>query len=162
MYGATVCHYHYTPYIQVCFSFPFIVSNVFMQLLLYYRPVRTKSSSVFHCQLSLAMFCLQSVLIVGVNSTENVTGCVVVAVLLHYFILTSLMWFFAEMAHLLVKTYFVFYKSSYKYLAILSMFCWGELNFERINMHVILFYSFVRHPYPSGSCYCSFFHICIH
>ena len=82
---------------------------------------------MFHVQLCLAVFSLLMVLVVGVNSTGNRAGCITVGALLHYFLLSSWMWFAVEAGHLLIKTLFIFYKSSYQYLTIFSLLSWGML-----------------------------------
>ncbi len=83
---------------------------------------------MFHSQLCVATICLLIILLAGINSTANVVGCITVGTLLHYFILANWMWFAAEAGHLLIKTYFIFYKSSYQYLTIFSLICWGEFR----------------------------------
>lgn len=46
--------------------------------------------------LSVAMFCSDILFLVGVDRTESRAGCIVVAVLLHYFILVTFMWMLVE------------------------------------------------------------------
>ena len=46
--------------------------------------------------LSAAMLCSSIVFLVGVERTENIVGCKIVAALLHYFILVSFMWMLVE------------------------------------------------------------------
>ena len=99
----------------------------FKLFLNHHRTVRQKSASVFHTQLCISTFFLLLVLLVGINSTENVAGCVAVGTLLHYFLLANWMWFGTEAGHLLIRAFFIFYSFSYKYLTILSLISWGEL-----------------------------------
>jgi len=46
--------------------------------------------------LSVAMLCSSILFLVGIERVESYGGCIVVSVLLHYFILVSFMWMLVE------------------------------------------------------------------
>ena len=61
-----------------------------------FRHLRNGRGQQVLVNLSLAMLCSAIIFLVGMDKTSNKIGCVVVAALLHYFILVSFMWMLVE------------------------------------------------------------------
>ena len=72
------------------------------------------------------MFCLLLVFVCGIEATELYAGCVMVSALLHYLMLTTLIWMAAEALLMCKKLTLVFKKNSDKFILTLSLLCWGE------------------------------------
>ena len=64
----------------------------------------------------------------GINRTENRTGCIIVGVLLHYFVLVAWMWIGAEALLLFQKLFIKPNEVGMVYIAVVSVNCWGELQ----------------------------------
>ena len=90
------------------------------------RPFRQKDVTKFHVQLALSMLFMLIIFIVGVERTENKAGCIVVGVLLHYFILVLWMWTAAEALLMFQKLVIVFTNVTWKYVIFVSIVCWGK------------------------------------
>ncbi|OWF34702.1 uncharacterized protein LOC110443881 [Mizuhopecten yessoensis] len=67
-----------------------IISYVF------FRKLRQGRAQQTLFNLALAMLCSWVVFLTGIRQTHNYIGCIIVAVLLHYFILSSFMWMLME------------------------------------------------------------------
>ncbi|XP_060082233.1 uncharacterized protein LOC132561550 [Ylistrum balloti] len=67
-----------------------IISYVF------FRKLRQGRAQQTLFNLALAMLCSWVVFLTGIRQTHNFIGCIIVAVLLHYFILSSFMWMLME------------------------------------------------------------------
>ncbi|KAL5017883.1 hypothetical protein ScPMuIL_003605 [Solemya velum] len=61
-----------------------------------FRTMRTSRGQKVLFNLSLSMLCSMVVFVVGIDRAEHRAGCIVVAVLLHYFILVTFMWMLVE------------------------------------------------------------------
>ncbi|KAL5010499.1 hypothetical protein ScPMuIL_012804 [Solemya velum] len=61
-----------------------------------FREMRASRGQKVLFYLALSMLCSMIVFIVGINRTEHRIGCIIVAVLLHYFILVTFMWMLME------------------------------------------------------------------
>ena len=80
----------------------------------------------FHVQLALPMIFMLIVFMAGIERTENRTGCIIVGVLLHYFILVTWMWTAAEAMLMFQKMVVVFTNVTGKFVIFVSIICWGE------------------------------------
>ena len=97
-----------------------------MYILSLCRPFRQKDVTKFHVQLALSMIFMLIVFIVGIEQTDDKTGCIVVGVLLHYFILVIWMWTAAEALLMFQKLVIVFTNVTWKYVIIISIICWSK------------------------------------
>ena len=83
------------------------------------------------------------VFVVGTDWTVNRAGCIIMGVLLHYFILVTWMWMAVEALLYFQIMSIVFMKASEKYFVIVSVICWGESLYVTviytsiINLHNI-------------------------
>ena len=93
-----------------------------------YRRIRKKRRSKYHIQLSLAIFLMLVVFVAGVDKTAVVGGCIATSVLLHYFILVSILFMLAESVRLFEKLVIVFHSDSMKELTITSLACWCKFS----------------------------------
>ncbi|XP_071804837.1 latrophilin-like protein LAT-2 [Asterias amurensis] len=66
--------------------------------------------NVVHGNLAFAVLVSQLVFFIGIDAAENRTACSAVAVLLHYFLLSSFSWMLIEGALLFVKAVFIFHR----------------------------------------------------
>ena len=97
------------------------------------RRIRQKTITKYHVQLSLALLLMLIVsLALVVLSAENIAalygGCVTVSVLVHYFTLVAMMWMGAEALLMFQKLVLVFVQITTKYIIMVSVVCWGNLN----------------------------------
>ncbi|XP_071497838.1 adhesion G-protein coupled receptor G6-like [Diadema antillarum] len=69
-------------------------------ILLGFRKIRQKQPHQIQANLSLALLCLFVVFAVGVDRVEWGVGCIVVAALLHFFCLSSVLWMGVEAFHI--------------------------------------------------------------
>lgn len=74
------------------------------------------------------MMFMSAVFMAGINRTENRTGCIIVGVLLHYFVLVAWMWIGAEALLLFQKLFIKPNEVGMVYIAVVSVNCWGELQ----------------------------------
>ncbi|XP_055869369.1 uncharacterized protein LOC106073017 isoform X2 [Biomphalaria glabrata] len=120
-----------------------ILSFIFIKSLHHSRPQQT----LF--QLSLALLCSWIIFLAGIKQTTSYGGCIVVAVLLHYFILASFMWMLMEgiLQYLLfvkvLNTYFS------NYILKTSLPAWGLPLIPVIILLII-----DRELYKGGNEYC--------
>ena len=110
---------------MVCLHF---VNN--LKVIFCSRKVRQRDVSKYHIQLSIAIFCMLLVFIVGVERTENYGGCVTVSVLIHYFTLVAVMWMGAEALLMSKKLVDVFVQISTKYIISVSLVCWRKYTYN--------------------------------
>ena len=94
---------------------------------MFQRKLRVSDNSKYHVQLSIALFFMLLVFIVGVDKKAVYEGCVTVSALLHYFSLVSVMWMGAEAVLLFQKLVLVFRKLTTRKIVITSIGCWGKL-----------------------------------
>ena len=90
------------------------------------RKLRIRDVSKFNIQLCLAIFLMLLVFVVGVERTENTTGCTVASVLIQYFTLASVFWMGAEAVLMFKKLIIVFGRISTTFIVITSLICWGN------------------------------------
>ncbi|KAH9523807.1 Adhesion G-protein coupled receptor G2, partial [Bulinus truncatus] len=120
-----------------------VMSFIFIKSLHHSRPQQT----LF--QLSLALISSWIVFLAGITQTSSHAGCIVVAVLLHYFILASFMWMLMEgiLQYLLFVKVLNSYFSHYMWKTAIP--AWG---FPLLP--VIITLSIDRNLYKGGSKYC--------
>ncbi|ETE72553.1 Cadherin EGF LAG seven-pass G-type receptor 1, partial [Ophiophagus hannah] len=68
-------------------------------LLVLIRTLRSNLHSI-HKNLVAALFCSELVFLIGINQTENQFVCTVIAILLHYFYMSTFAWMFVEQLHI--------------------------------------------------------------
>ncbi|XP_034297968.1 cadherin EGF LAG seven-pass G-type receptor 1 isoform X2 [Pantherophis guttatus] len=68
-------------------------------LLILIRTLRSNLHSI-HKNLVAALFCSELVFLIGINQTENQFVCTVIAILLHYFYMSTFAWMFVEQLHI--------------------------------------------------------------
>ncbi|XP_071511441.1 adhesion G protein-coupled receptor G3-like [Diadema antillarum] len=94
-------------------------------ILLGFRKIRQKQPHQIQANLSLALLCLFVVFAVGVDRVEWGVGCIVVAALLHFFCLSSVLWMGVEAFHM----YLLFVRVLRNYVPRLLLKCslvaWG-------------------------------------
>ena len=66
------------------------------------------------------------VFVVGINRVSVRVGCITVGVLIHYFTLVSWMWMGAEAVMMFQKLVIVFTNTTWKYILLVSIICWGK------------------------------------
>ena len=103
------------------------------------RKLREKDISKYHIQLCCALSGMLLVFVIGIDETENYEGCVTVSVLIHYFTLVAMMWMVAEALLMFQKLVLVFFQITTRYIAILSLICWGMLQM----VYVLLLYIYI-------------------
>ena len=73
-----------------------------------YRSLRSKTPKRILICLSLTLLCLYFVFVVGVDQNDSSSGCIVVAILLHYLTLSTVTWMGVEAINLyllIIKVY---------------------------------------------------------
>ena len=95
------------------------------------RKIREKDISKYHIQLCFALLCMFLLTLILVSlSAEKVTaihgGCVSLSLLVHYFILVSVMWMGAEALLMFQKIVIIFVQITAKCV---SVICWSECGF---------------------------------
>ncbi|KAG8142793.1 hypothetical protein E2320_005991, partial [Naja naja] len=68
-------------------------------LLVLIQTLRSNLHSI-HKNLVAALFCSELVFLIGINQTENQFVCTVIAILLHYFYMSTFAWMFVEQLHI--------------------------------------------------------------
>ena len=99
----------------------------------YYRKLRKKDASKYHIQLSLAMLFMLSVSLALValsvqGKTDPYGGCVMVSILVHYFILVAVMWMGAEALLMFQKLVIIFTRVTTKFMVYVSIICWSKYD----------------------------------
>ena len=98
-----------------------------------FRKLRTKLSPKILLSLCISLLLLLIIFLVGIERTTNQRGCQVVAVLLHYFILTTFLWMGVEAANIYQMFVKVFQMGSQKiFLIRASVIAWGKL----LDIHI--------------------------
>ena len=69
------------------------------------------------------------VFVAGINKTSHRIGCIITGVLIHYFTLAAIMWMGAEAVLMFQKLVIVFVDITWRYLLIVSIICWGKLQY---------------------------------
>ena len=74
----------------------------------------------------VSLLCLYLVFLAGVEQTSTRVGCILAAVLMHYFALTSMAWMGVEAANLYLKLVKVFNSEVEHFMIKASAAAWGE------------------------------------
>ena len=85
-----------------------------------------RDASKFHVQLCLALFLMYLFFLVGIDRTENNIACTAMSVFIQYFTLSAVFWMGAEAVLMFQKLIIVFGRVSTKYIALVSLVCWGK------------------------------------
>ena len=91
------------------------------------RKLRTRDATKFHVQLSIALFFMLLVFIIGIDRVPPeyaYGGCVTVSALIQYFSLVAFMWMGAEALLMFQKLVIVFIQITTKYIIAVSLVCW--------------------------------------
>ena len=99
------------------------------------RKIRKRDASKFNFQLCLAMLLMLLVFISGVKETENVIGCTIVSVLIHYFTMASVFWMGAEAVLMFKKLIIVFGRISTTFIVVISLICWGMFKHVTLSIY---------------------------
>ena len=86
-----------------------------------HRKLREHDSAKIHIQLTIALFCLLLVFLVGIERDENEIVCTAMSALIHYFTLAAVFWMGAEAWQLYLKLIIVYGRLR---LVIISLICW--------------------------------------
>ncbi|XP_038050907.1 uncharacterized protein LOC119724059 [Patiria miniata] len=89
------------------------------------RSLRSKTPSRILISFSLSLLCLYLVFVAGIEQTSSRVGCIVVAVLMHYFTLTSVAWMGVEAAGMYLKLVRVFNSNVEHFMIKASVVAWG-------------------------------------
>ena len=111
-----------------------------------YRKLRRGRAQQTLFNLALSMLCSWIVFLTGIKQTHSFYGCIIVAALLHYFILSSFMWMLME-AFLQYLT-FVKVLGTYvtRYALKTVLIAWGKLQNTLLDFPP-LFHPFMIHPF---------------
>ena len=91
-----------------------------------YRNLRQRDATKYHIQLCIALFCMLTVFVSGIDQTGVYAGCVLVSVLIHYFTLVFVMWMGAEALLMFQKLVVVFVHITTRYIVAMSFVCWRK------------------------------------
>ena len=92
-----------------------------------FRTLRIRYGTKFHVQLSVALFFMLLVFVIGINRIPPnyaYEGCVTVSALIQYFTLVAFMWMGAEALLMFQKLVIVFIQITTKYIIAVSFICW--------------------------------------
>ena len=96
-------------------------------VLIYIRKLREKLPPKILISLCVSLLALLIVFLVGIEKTSNKVGCQVVAVLLHYFLLTTFFWMGVEAVNIYQMFVKVFRKGSERrFLLRSTLVAWGK------------------------------------
>ena len=109
--------------------------NCNLLFLLPHRKIRNEDATIYHIQLSIAIFCMLVVFAAGINQVQMYEGCIVVSVLIHYFTLVAVMWMGAEALLTFQKLVIVFIDITKRFIVILSLVCWCKF----LHCHFVYF-----------------------
>ena len=98
--------------------------STYIHTYIIYRKLRKRDVSKFHIQLSIALFCMLIVFVIGIDQTQVYGGCVTVSALLQYFTLVTWMWMAAEAVFMFQKLVIVFFQVTTRYIIAVSLVCW--------------------------------------
>ena len=108
------------------------------------RKLRTRDTSKYHIQLSIAIFFMLLVFVAGIDKTNVYGGCVFVSTLIHYFTLAAVMWMGAEATLMFHKLVLVFRRVTKQGIIITSLICWSK--FQALSFSAFIFtYSVYSH-----------------
>ena len=119
------------------------------------RKLRPRDVTKFHLQLSIALFCLLLVFMVGIERNENEIVCTAMSALIHYFTLAAVLWMGAEAVLMFQKLIIVFGSITVKFFVTVSLICWCKFLISNENL---LHFSYAPplavladlHPYVLG------------
>ena len=95
--------------------------------MIYIRKLREKLPPKILISLCVSLLALLIVFLVGIEKTSNKVGCQVVAVLLHYFLLTTFFWMGVEAVNIYQMFVKVFRKGSERrFLLRSTLVAWGK------------------------------------
>ena len=91
------------------------------------RSLRGKLPGRILICLSLSLLCLYTIFLIGIEQTATRAGCILVAVLIHYFTLASLAWMAVEATNLYMFLVKVMNLGLRHFLVKASLLAWGRL-----------------------------------
>ncbi len=77
-------------------------------------------------QLCISMLGLYLTFLIGIDSTHSEVGCLIVAALLHYFVITTVLWMGAEARHMYVTLVTASDRVGRKFMIKAGFFAWGK------------------------------------
>ncbi|XP_038061125.1 uncharacterized protein LOC119731913 [Patiria miniata] len=89
------------------------------------KSLREKTPSRILVCFSFSLLCLYLVFLVGIEQTSSRIGCIIVAVLMHYFTLSSMAWMGVEATNLYLKLVRVFNSNVEHFMVKASIAAWG-------------------------------------
>ncbi|XP_038061128.1 adhesion G-protein coupled receptor G4-like [Patiria miniata] len=89
------------------------------------KSLREKTPSCILICFSFSLLCLYLVFLVGIEQTSSRIGCIIVAVLMHYFTLSSMAWMGVEATNLYLKLVKVFNSNVEHFMVKASIAAWG-------------------------------------
>lgn len=92
------------------------------------RSLREKIPSRILVSFASSLVCLYTVFLVGIEQTSSHVGCIIVAILIHYFTLSSVVWMGVEASNLYLKLVKVFGSDVRHFMSKASIVAWGECN----------------------------------
>ena len=92
------------------------------------RSLREKVPSRILVSFACSLLCLYTVFLVGIEQTSSRVGCIIVAILIHYFTLASVVWMGVEAFNLYLKLVKVFNADVRNFMIKASILAWGECN----------------------------------
>ena len=90
------------------------------------RSLREKIPSRILVSLSCSLLCLYLIFLIGIEQTSSRVGCIIVAVLIHYFTLASIAWMGVEATNLYLKLVKVFNSGVRHFMIKASIAAWGK------------------------------------
>ncbi|XP_038064975.1 adhesion G-protein coupled receptor F1-like [Patiria miniata] len=89
------------------------------------KSLREKTPSRILVCFSFSLLCLYLVFLIGIEQTSSRIGCIIVAVLMHYFTLSSMAWMGVEATSLYLKLVRVFNSNVVHFMVKASIAAWG-------------------------------------
>ncbi|XP_052803933.1 adhesion G protein-coupled receptor E2-like isoform X2 [Mya arenaria] len=115
-----------------------------------FKTLREKDHQKVLLNLSVSLFCYSVIFLAGIDKTGSRSGCVTVAALLHYFILTSFMWMLVDAVQLYINIVLVFAKyNPTRFIVLAMIFAWGLPS-----LPVIFILAYDRSIYYNDHGYC--------
>ena len=96
--------------------------------------MRVLTASRILISFCVSLLLLYIVFLAGIEQTSSRAGCIVVAVFVHYFTLTSMAWMAVEAANLYLKLVKVFGVEMQNFMIRASIAAWGRLNLSLVNL----------------------------
>ncbi|XP_065912743.1 adhesion G protein-coupled receptor E3-like isoform X2 [Dysidea avara] len=109
-------------YVGVAVSLPCLLVTVVCFLVL---KALWSLRTFVHINLCCTLFIAQLIFVVGADKTSNEAGCATIAILLHYFFLTTFMWMLMEGVVLYIVLVKVFTRVDWKYYTGFTLLCYG-------------------------------------